>query len=99
MEVSNDMANRIFCFCVLGCFGFFLGCKSPALYEIIEVKHGSEVRDMHGPIRGGKGRQMPEVHRPYGSWSRSICDPQYARQANPKPTATVFGSNRIPQKH
>jgi hypothetical protein len=78
---------RILFLCV-----FFLGCKQPALYEIIEVKHGSEVRDMHGSICRGKGRQMPEVYRPYGSWSRSICDPQDARQANPKSTAAVFRS-------
>jgi hypothetical protein len=94
------MANRIFCFCVLGCFGFFLGCKSqPATYEIIEVSNGSEVLPMHRSIRYGQGRQMPEVHRPYGAWVRSICDPQDARQANPESTATVFGSDRIPAKY
>jgi hypothetical protein len=92
MEVSNDMANRIFCFCVFGCFGFFLGCRSPATYEIIEVKDGSEVRDMHRPIHGIRGQQMPEVYRAYGSWSRTDCDPQYARQANPKSAAAVFRS-------
>jgi hypothetical protein len=100
MEVSNDMGNRVFCFCVLGCFGFFLGCKSqPAVYEIIEVKHGSKVLDMHGSIRRGQGRQMPEVYRAYGSWSRSICDFEDARKTNSKSTAAVFGSNRILAKH
>jgi hypothetical protein len=72
---------------------FFLGCRSPATYEIIEVKHGSEVRDMHGPIRGGQGRKMPEVYRSHRAWSRTDCDPQDARQANPKSTAAVFRSN------
>jgi hypothetical protein len=91
MEVK--MRTLFLCLC-------FLGCKSqPATYEIIEVKDGSEVRDMHGSIRRGQGGQMPEVYRAYGSWSRSDCDPQYARQANPKPTTAVFGSNRIPAKH
>jgi hypothetical protein len=72
----------------------FLGCKSqPATYEIIEVKHGSEVRDMHRSIHGGQGQQMPEVYRAYGSWSRTDCDPQDARQANPKSAAAVFRSN------
>jgi hypothetical protein len=72
---------------------FFLGCRSqPATYEIIEVKNGSEVRDMHRPIRGGQGRQMPEVYRSYGSWSRTDCDPQDTRQADPESTAAVFGS-------
>jgi hypothetical protein len=79
---------RILFLCV-----FFLGCKSPALYEIIEVKNGSEVRDMHGSIHRGQGRQMPEVYRSHRSRTRSICDPQYARQANPKSTAAVFRSN------
>jgi hypothetical protein len=87
------MANRVFCFCVLGCFGFFLGCKSPALYEIIEVKNGSEVRDMHRSVCGGQGRQMPEVHRPYGASYRSDYNPRKTCQANSKSTATVFRSN------
>ena len=79
----------------LGCLlHFFLGCKSqPATYEMIEVKHGSEVRDMHGSVYGGQGRQVPEVYRSYGAWSRSICNPQDARQANPESAAAVLGSN------
>jgi hypothetical protein len=94
MGVSNDMANRIFCFCVLGCFGFFLGCKSqPTVYEIIEVSNGSEMRDMHRPIRRGEGRQMPEVYRSHRAWARSNCDSKDARNTNPKSAATVFGSN------
>ena len=85
------------CCCVYGCF---LGCKSqPAVYEIIEVKHGSEVRDMHGSIRGGQGRQMPEVYRYDGAWARSDCDPQDARQADTESAATVFRSYRIPAKY
>jgi hypothetical protein len=91
MEVSNDMANRIFCFCVLGCFGFFLGCKSPVLYEIIEVKNGSEVLDMHRWNRGVQGGQMPEVPRPDRAWGRSDFNPAEARQENPATGRAVLG--------
>ena len=87
------MVFRIGCVGLSCLFYFFLGCKSqPAVYEIIEVKNGSEVRDMHGSIRRGKGRQMPEVHRTYGSWSRSNCNFEDARKTNPKSTETVFRS-------
>ena len=98
IEVSyvggTAMVYRVCCFCVCCCvYVCFLGCKSqPATYEIIEVSNGSEVRDMHGSVRRGEGRQMPKVYRTYGAWARSICDFEDARQANPKSTATVFGS-------
>jgi hypothetical protein len=86
---------RILFLCV-----FFLGCKSqPATYEIIEVSNGSEVRDMHGSIRGGKGRQMPEVYRYDGAWHQSYFNPRATRKANPESAAAVFGSYRIPAKY
>jgi hypothetical protein len=53
------MAHRIFCFCVLGCFGFFLGCKSPAVYEIIEVSNGKKMQHLHRRFRDGKAGQVP----------------------------------------
>jgi hypothetical protein len=80
MEVNDDMGNRVFCFCVLGCFGFFLGCQSqPAVYEIIEVKHGETMRDMHRWHRGVRGRSVPEVPRPNGAWRRSDFNLTQAR--------------------
>jgi hypothetical protein len=43
---------------------FFLGCKSPAVYEIIEVKHGETMQHLHRWNRGVRGRidlQLLEV--------------------------------------
>jgi hypothetical protein len=79
---------RILLFCL-----FFLGCQSqPAVYEIIEVKHGSKVRDMHGSVYGGQGRQMPKVHRAYRAWARSDCDLENTRKADSESAAEVFRS-------
>jgi hypothetical protein len=85
------MANRIFCFCVLGCFGFFLGCKSPAVYEIIEVSNAQTMLDLHRRIRGGQAGQMPEVPRLDRAWNRSDFDFVEACQADPATSRAVLG--------
>ena len=84
-----EVEMRILLLCL-----FFLGCKSPATYEIIEVKHGSEVLGMHRWNRGVRGRQMPEVPRLDRLEYRSDFDPAKAREENPATGRAVFGSGR-----
>jgi hypothetical protein len=81
------------CCCVYVCF---LGCKSqPALYEIIEVKHGEKMLDMHRCIRGGQAGQMPEVPTANRSWHRQNQDPAKAcRDDSPKGKA-VLGAGQL----
>jgi hypothetical protein len=89
------MANRIFCFCVLGCFGFFLGCKSPALYEIIEVSNGEKMQYLHRRIRGGKARQMPEVPAANRSWNRQNQDPAKACGDDSAKGKAILGAGEL----
>jgi hypothetical protein len=96
MEVSNDMGNRVFCFCVLGCFGFFLGCQSsPAVYEIIEVKHGETMLDMHRRFRGGEAGQMPEVPAANRSWHRQNQDTAKACRDDSKACKAILGAGEL----
>jgi hypothetical protein len=95
MEASSDMGNRVFCFCVLGCFGFFLGCKSPAVYEMIEVKNGETMQHLHRRIRGGKAGQVPEVPTIDRSWHRQNQDPAKACRDNPAKGKAVLGASEL----
>jgi hypothetical protein len=89
------MANRIFRFCVLGCFGFFLGCKSPAVYEIIEVSSEQKMLDLHRCVRGGKAGQMPKVPTANRSWYRQNQDPAKACRDYSAKGKAVFGSGQL----
>jgi hypothetical protein len=74
---------------------FFLGCQSsPALYEIIEVKNGQEVRDMHGWNRGVWGGSMPKVPRLDGAWGRPDFDFAQAREEDPSTSRALLGQGR-----
>jgi hypothetical protein len=70
---------------------FFLGCKSPATYEIIEVKNGETMQHLHRWNRGVRGRPMPEVPRPNGARGRSDFNPFEAREENTAKGRAVLG--------
>jgi hypothetical protein len=89
------MANRIFCFCVLGCFGFFLGCKSPAVYEIIEVSNAQTMLDLHRRFRGGKAGQVPEMPAINRSWHRQNQDPPKACRDDSKACKAIPGAGEL----
>jgi hypothetical protein len=89
------MAHRIFCFCVLGCFGFFLGCKSPAVYEIIEVSNGKKMQHLHRRFRDGKAGQMPEVPTTNRSWYRQNHNPAKACRDNSAKGKAVLGAGQL----
>jgi|LakMenEpi03Aug12_release.lakeMendotaPanAssembly.Ray.scaffolds.fasta_scaffold676973_2 hypothetical protein len=74
---------------------FFLGCKSPATYEIIEVKNGETMLDMHRRIRGGEAGQMPEVPAINRSWHRQNQDSPKACRDYPAKGKAVFGAGEL----
>ena len=75
---------------------FFLGCKSqPALYEMIEVKHGETMLDMHRRFRSGEEGQMPEVpaiNRPANRQDHNLAK---ACRDNPAKGKAVLGAGQL----
>ena len=81
---------RILFLCV-----FFLGCRSPATYEMIEVKHGEKMLDLHGCFRGGEAGQMPEVpaiNRPANRQNHNTAE---ACRDDPAKGKAILGAGQL----
>jgi len=90
------MVSRACCVGFSCCvYFFFLGCKSPATYEIIEVKHGETMLDLHRRVRGGKAGQMPEVPAINRSSNRQDHNPAKACRNDSAKGEAVLGTGEL----
>ena len=89
------MVSRIGCVGLSCCVYFFLGCRSPATYEIIEVSNGEKMLDMHGCFRGGEAGQMPEVPATDRPWHRQDHNLAKTCRDNPAKGKAVFGAGEL----
>jgi len=89
------MVFRACCVSFGCCVYFFLGCKSPATYEIIEVSNGKTMLDMHRCVRGGEAGQMPEVPAIERPANRQDHNPAKARRDYSAKGKAVFGAGEL----
>ena len=72
------------------------GCKSaPVQYEMIEVDGGEKMQGVHGSIRKGRARQMPEVQFVKRSRDRCRDDPSDARKDDSQAGQALLGSDQV----
>jgi len=89
------MVSRACCVGISCCVYFFLGCKSPATYEIIEVSSEQKMQHMHRCFRSGEAGQMPKVPATNRSSNRQDHNPAKACRDDSAKGEAVLGAGQL----